>query len=182
MLSFVGTEAGPRRPRAPQPGPRDPPLPGAVHTCGVWSLMGSAPEGLRLHARKSSPRALKLAEIRRFYECWAKFFAPSGPAPVLEATRRTSGWWRWGFCSIRSWLAAYLRRVAALMMQFPPFGGSAAAVCSGGAPKPQTTSVKNAENGLPVAKWSAFWANRHPRGVLVAREPAIVSGNPPCRT
>ena len=33
---------------------------------------------------------------------------------------RTSGRWRWGFCSIRSWLAAYLRRVAALMMQFPP--------------------------------------------------------------
>ena len=27
---------------------------------------------------------------------------------------------RWGFCSIRSWLAGYLRRVAALMMQFPP--------------------------------------------------------------
>ena len=25
-----------------------------------------------------------------------------------------------GFCSIRSWLAEYLRRVAALMMQFPP--------------------------------------------------------------
>ncbi len=27
---------------------------------------------------------------------------------------------RWGFCSIRSWLAGYLRRVAALMLQFPP--------------------------------------------------------------
>ena len=24
---------------------------------------------------------------------------------------------------MRSWLAVYLRRVAALMMQFPPFGG-----------------------------------------------------------
>ena len=27
---------------------------------------------------------------------------------------------QWGFCSIRSWLAACRRRVAALMMQFPP--------------------------------------------------------------
>ena len=27
-------------------------------------------------------------------------------------------------------------------------------------PKPQTTSVKNAENGLLVAKWSAFWAHQ----------------------
>ena len=41
--------------------------------------------------------------------------------------RRTSGLLWWGFCSIRSWLAEYLRRVAALMMQFPPFGGGGAA-------------------------------------------------------
>ena len=27
----------------------------ALHTGGAWLLMGSAPEGLRLHARKSSP-------------------------------------------------------------------------------------------------------------------------------
>ena len=48
-------------------------------------------------------------------------------AQVLDAARRISGWLWWGFCSIRSWLAAYLRRVAALMMQFPPFGGGGAA-------------------------------------------------------
>ena len=102
---------------------------------------------------------------------------PGSPCP-----RRSPRRWQWGFCTTRSLLAACRRRVAALMMQFPPFGGSAAAVRGGMAPKPQTTSVKNAENGLPVAKWSSFWANRHPRGVLVAREPAIVSGNPPCRT
>ena len=52
--------------------------------------------------------------------CWASFFAPIGPASVLDVARRTSGWLWWGFCSIRSWLAEYLRRVAALMMQFPP--------------------------------------------------------------
>ena len=28
----------------------------------------------------------------------------------------------WGFCSIRSLLSACRRRVAALMLQFPPFG------------------------------------------------------------
>ena len=28
------------------------------------------------------------------------------------------------------------------------------------APKSQTTSVKNAENGLLVAKWSTFWAHQ----------------------
>ena len=50
----------------------------------------------------------------------ASFFAPIGPASVLDVARRTSGWLWWGFCSIRSWLAEYLRRVAALMMQFPP--------------------------------------------------------------
>ena len=51
------------------------------------------------------------------------------------------------------------------MVQFPPFGGGEAAVGSGEAAvrggvvrKVQTTSVKNAENGLLWAKWSAFWA------------------------
>ncbi len=28
-------------------------------------------------------------------------------------------------------------------------------------PKVQTTSAKNAENGLLWAKWSAFWAHRY---------------------
>ena len=46
------------------------------------------------------------------------------------------------------------------VVQFPPTGGGADAVCGGGAPKPQTTSVKNTENGLLVAKWSAFWAHQ----------------------
>ena len=47
---------------------------------------------------------------------------------------------------------AFLRRVAGVsdprVVQFPPTGGGADAVCSAGAPKPQTTSVKNTENGL----------------------------------
>ncbi|ERH24480.1 hypothetical protein HMPREF1980_01835 [Actinomyces sp. oral taxon 172 str. F0311] len=49
----------------------------------------------------------------------------------------------WGFCSIRSLLSACRRRVAALMLQFPPFAGGEDAVRGGVAPTVQTTSVKN---------------------------------------
>ena len=42
----------------------------------------------------------------------------------------------------------------------PPFCDGVAAVRGGAAPKVQTTSVKNAENGLLWAKWSAFWAQQ----------------------
>ena len=59
---------------------------------------------------------------------------------------------------------ALWRRVAGVshpcMAQFPPLGSGAAVVCSGVAPTSQTTSAKNTENGLLVAKWSAFWAQR----------------------
>ena len=62
------------------------------------------------NARKSSPCALKLGRNWRFMARWASFFAeellegpcranfvaPIGPAPVLDAMRCTSGWWRWG--------------------------------------------------------------------------------------
>ena len=67
---------------------------------------------------------------------------------------------------------ALLRRVAGVsnprVVQFPPIGGGAGVVCGGVATKVQTHWVKNADNGLLVVKWSAFWANRHPRGVLCA--------------
>ena len=82
--------------------------------------------------------------------------------------RRTSGGCDGGFALHE----AFLRRVASVsdprVVQFPPTGDGEAAVCSAGAPTSQTTSVKNADNGLLVVKWSAFWANRHPRGVLCA--------------
>ena len=82
------------------------------------------------------------------------------PSLALGSLRCAPCQWWWGFCSIRSWLSACCRRVAPLMLQFPPLGGGAAVVCSGVAPTSQTTSVKNTENGLLVAKWSAFWAQR----------------------
>ena len=37
-----------------------------------------------------------------------------------QASGRPPDLWRWGFCSIRSWRALYVRRVVALMMQLPP--------------------------------------------------------------
>ena len=99
-----------------------------------------------VRARKSSPCTLKTPQNRRFFACWASFFAemqlegpcwasffaPIGPAPFLDAVWCTSGWLRWGFCSIRSWLAACRRRVVPLMTPFPPFGGGPAEPPPGG--------------------------------------------------
>ena len=65
--------------------------------------------------------------------------------------------------------------------KFLAFGGGEVAVRAGVVPKVQTTSVKNGENGLLWARWSAFWAQRAWQGVLFAREPNVASGNPLCR-
>ena len=43
-------------------------------------------------ARKSSPCALTMAQNWRFQACWASFFAPTDPVPVLDAAWCTSGW------------------------------------------------------------------------------------------
>ena len=40
--------------------------------------------------------------------------------------------------------------------------GGEVAVRGGVAPKVQTTSAKNADNGLAWARWSTFWAQRCP--------------------
>ena len=44
------------------------------------------------------------------------------------------------------------------MPPFPPFGGSPSVALVSVVPKVQTTSMKNAENGVLWARWSAFWA------------------------
>ena len=101
-------------------------------------------------ARKSSPCTLKTPQNRRFYacwanffaeeplkgRCWASFFAPIGPAPRSCRRCGARGWLRWGFCSIRSWLAACRRRVVPLMTPFPPFGGGPAAPSAASAQAP----------------------------------------------
>ena len=65
--------------------------------------------------------------------------------------------------------------------KFLSIGGGEVAVRAGVVPKVQTTSAKNAENGVLWARWSAFWAQRAWQGVLLAREPDVASGNPLCR-
>ena len=59
---------------------------------------------------------------------------------------------------------ALLRRVVGVsdprVVQFPPIGDGAAAVRGGMAPKSQTTSVKDVENGVLWARWSTFWAHQ----------------------
>ena len=101
-----------------------------------------------VEARKSSPCTLKTPQNRRFYACWANyfaetrlerlcwasffaemplegwcgasFFAPIGPEPRSCRRRGARGWLRWGFCSIRSWSAVCCWRVVPLMTPFPP--------------------------------------------------------------
>ena len=51
---------------------------------------------------------------------------------------------------------------APLTAQFPPFGGGEVEVRGGVAPKVQTTSATNANNGVSWARWSALWAQRCP--------------------
>ena len=95
-------------------------------------------------------------EAARRGSCWAKFVSPwrlpcvqlpgfrhpPAPQPGPRPLQRARHWWRWGFCSIRSWLSACRRRVAPLMLQFPPIGGSDAAVRVGAVAKVQTHWVK----------------------------------------
>ena len=140
-------------------------------------MVGASSKKFALHAQNTQKSEfLRLlgeffAETRLERLCWANFFAPIGPVLVLDIARRTSGWLRWGFCSIRSWLAVYRRRVAALMMQFPPFGGGEAVVQGGVAPKSQTTSVKNAGEGCGGRGGLRFGGIDRCRGVLFARHP-----------
>ena len=77
--------------------------------------------------------------------CWASSFAPIGPAPRSCRRRGARGWLRWGFCSIRSWLAVCRRRVVPLVTPFPPFGGGPAAPSAASARAPsRRTSPRRA--------------------------------------
>ena len=59
------------------------------------------------------------------------------------------------------------RRVAPLMVQFPPFAGGEVAVRAGVAPASQTISAKDVDNGVSYElsrvlwlRWSALWPRR----------------------
>ena len=84
----------------------------------------------------------------------------------LRSSREVPHLWR-GFCDIRILPSVCRRRVAPLMVQFPPFGGGVVAVRGGEvavwggvAPKVQTTSATNADNGQSWARSSALAAQR----------------------
>ena len=129
--------------------------------------------------------------------------AAPGPARALWPFRRASHLWRWGFCSIRSLASACRRRVAALLVQFPPFvgaldvgrarpcashsaippfAGGEATVRGGVAPKVQTTSAKTPTMGCHGRSGLRFGHNGARPGVSLAREPAIASANRLYRT
>ena len=57
-------------------------------------------------------------------------------------------------------MSACRRRVAALMVQFPPFAGGEVAVLGGVAPTSQTTSATNADNEVSWARQLALWTQR----------------------
>ena len=89
--------------------------------------------------------------------CWVSFFAPIGPASVLDAMRCTSGWlWLGGLRH-----AKLPNGVSELWMaSFPPIGGGDLAVCGGVVAKLQTHSVKRAQIRLFRLNGSTIWRNR----------------------
>ena len=96
-------------------------------------------------------------------------------------------------------LEAFCRRVAPLLVQFPPFGGGEVAVRGGQvavrggevtvrggvAPTSQTTAATNADNGVSWARKAASWTQRRlaarvarTRTRYCERQPAISHVNP----
>ena len=63
----------------------------------------------------------------------------------------------------------------------PPFTVGEVAPRGSVAPKSQTTSVTNADNGVSWARWSALWAQRRLTW-RAAREPLTMRVNPVTRT
>ena len=143
----------PPRPRAPQPGPPD--LPHRRRLCRCVWLGASS----RSPARPRSAHGHRSLALRTFH---------TGGACVA-----VRGWVR----RLEAWpglAAAHGHRrprvpqpgpaglaVPSMLVVQTPFGGGEITVRGGVMPKVQTTSAKNAENGLLWAKWSAFWARRY---------------------
>ena len=120
---------------------------GELHAKFGWRWCQRRP--LRPSAPRASIGALARCPAFRSLRCRAR---------ALRSLRHPPYRWRWWFCSIRGWLSACHRRVVVLMTPFPPFGDGEITVRGCVVPKVQTTSVKNAENGVLWARWSAFWA------------------------
>lgn len=99
-----------------------------------------------------------------------------GPGVVLARSLRRRSW---GCCTTRSCAAACHRRVGSSCSAIPPPINRVHSHDSQGlATKLQTTAVKDVENRLLWARWSAFWGKPCLVWLLFAREAAIPCANP----
>ena len=131
--------AGSRRSRSPAKpsGPSGTLHTGGAFHCCAHPIQASPPTGTaaKPHSQASFvPQLTRCPPRRRCLVCWWVIGVVLKPGQVLPPPTGTavghqpgavcpalvSNLARWG-CSIRSWLAACRRRVAALMMSFPPF-------------------------------------------------------------
>ena len=117
-------------------------------------MRNSAGGGVGAAREPSAPRA----SIGALARCPTRPRRPRVPRPGPAVPPAPSTPVAVGVCSIRGWLSACRRRVVVLMTPFPPFGDGEITVRGCVVPKVQTTSVKNGENGVLWARWSAFWA------------------------
>ena len=91
LVRCVGSLSGQARPQPTGTAARPS---NTLHTSGARSLMGSAPEGLRLHARKSSPcvavRSSKREKVHPARSNWPKFgvFMRAGRTFSRKSRRR----------------------------------------------------------------------------------------------
>ena len=119
-------------------------------------MVGASAKKFALHAQ-NTPKSAFLRLLGEFFRGNAaggsvlgEFFAPIGPAHRSCGRRGARGWLRWGFCSIRSWLAACRRRVVPLVTPFPPFGDGPAepSAASARAPSRRTSPRKARRRSL----------------------------------
>ena len=125
---------------------------GAQHA-SCWS---AAPQDVRV--RRGLPFRVAFALGRAAFRPNRRYPPGTEAAPPHSAMPDTGP--VWGFCTIRSTVSACRRRVAALMVQFPPFAGGEVAVRGGVAPTSQTTSATNADNEVSWARQCALWTQR----------------------
>ena len=106
----------------------------------AWLVGGDSGRKFAMHGQ-NAPNWAILGELGEFCPAVAPSMCPGVELPPPTGTAAisagaaagpTKSVWRslhrmrWGFCSIRSWLAACRRRVVALMTPFPPFGDGSA--------------------------------------------------------
>ncbi len=148
--------------------------------CWVAPLVFRAPEGPAAREARASLRSAPRLEARPCPPVPPAPSTPVGPGvltcgwvrrlvvrPGLDVAHGRCGQtlWPavpsasgWGFALHGAFRVCVVGVSEPRVAQFPPFGCRVSAAGGGVVPKVQTTSVKDAENGLLWAKWSTFWA------------------------